>query len=570
MSMSQLKWDRWRSTALVGLIAGALVTSVTAAEAGGRPAAFVIDANTGHIVSASNADDPRFPASLTKMMTLYVVFDLIEQGRLNYQTRIKISDKAASTPPSKLGLSEGDDIALIDAIKALITRSANDIAVAIAEHIAGSEEKFAALMTQRARTIGMKASTFQNASGLPNANQVTTARDMVTLGLRLHDDFPKHYPLFAIREFRYSGRSHANHNTMLNGYEGTEGIKTGYTSASGFNLVASVKRNSKHVMGAVFGGNSAASRNQTMRTLLNIALVKASSIKTRTPSVMVAHARPVPEPRPAARPVPQEVAARLKPDAAWNTKVAAAPATKSDTLPEPKLAAAETPKPRETIEIAKVRPVLIAPRAPKQAPVALAAAPATVAAPIPPPVEPEPARQAAAPLDIKLPPLAASAAPQQITNPPRPPSARTASAVQSVPQPVAVAVAAAAPTTAPLAGRGSPPSTLQQQAAILTGGPAAPAYHLSGPPRAAPPAPGGVEIQIGAFSSASEAERQLGLTRGKAGDLIGSAPGVAQPASANGKPIWRARFGGFQAASASNVCSELRRRQIDCLVVRPD
>ncbi len=548
---------------------GGLIAGTAAAEAGGRPAAFIIDANTGHIISASNADEPRFPASLTKMMTLYVVFDLIEQGRLNYQTRIKISDKAASTPPSKLGLSEGDDIALIDAMKALITRSANDIAVAIAEHIAGSEEKFAALMTQSARAIGMKASTFQNASGLPNSNQVTTARDMVTLGLRLHDDFPKHYALFAMREFRYGGNNHANHNTMLNSYEGTEGIKTGYTSASGFNLVASVKRNSKHVMGAVFGGNSAASRNQTMRTLLNIALFKASATKTRTPSAMMAQAKPVPEPRPVVRAAPQEGPSAPKPDAAWNTKVATAPAIKSDTPPEPKPAAVEGPKPREMIEMAKVRPVLVAPRAPKQAPLAIAAAPIVLTTPATPSAaEPEPVKQASVPLDIKLPPLAASAAPQQIPSKPGTSPTRVAAPPMAAQQPVAVA---AAPTPLLSAARGAPPSTLQQQAANMTGTQPAPTYNLSGPPRAAPATTaGGVEIQIGAFSSAAEAERQLGLARGKAGDLIGAAPGVAQPASVNGKPIWRARFGGFQSASATNVCSELRRRQIDCLVVKAE
>jgi D-alanyl-D-alanine carboxypeptidase len=560
---------------LLATLTGSLVWA-SAAHAGGKPAAFVIDANTGNVISANNADEPRFPASLTKMMTLYVVFDLIEQGRLNYQTRIKISDKAASTPPSKLGLEEGDDIALIDAIKSLITRSANDIAVAIAEHIAGTEEKFAALMTQRARAIGMKASTFKNASGLPNENQVTTARDMITLGLRLHDDFPKHYALFSVREFRYAGRSHANHNTMLNGYEGTEGIKTGYTQASGFNLVASVKRNSKHVMGAVFGGASAASRNQTMRTLLNLALFKASSTKTRAPvAAAVAQARPVPEPRPAVRPaLTQEVAQPAKPKSDWTAQVAAAPTatpTRTDTPPE---APTSAPKPREIIEIAKVRPVLVAPRPPRQAPVVVAAAPPAVVAPST--AEPEPVRQAAVttPIEIRMPPLAASAVAQApappITQVRTPAPAPSRAPVMSPATPIVASAPAAVPAPAPTPARGTPPSTFQQQAANLASGSSQPAYHLSGPPRATGPAAAGVEIQIGAFSSAAEADRQLGLARSKAADLIGAAPGVTQAASANGKSIWRARFGGFQSQQASNVCTELRRRQIDCLVVRSE
>jgi D-alanyl-D-alanine carboxypeptidase len=558
----------------------------TRAEAGGKDAAFIIDANTGNIISASNADEPRYPASLTKMMTLYVVFDLIEQGRLNYQTRIKFSDKAASAPPSKLGIEEGEDIALVDAIKSLITRSANDVAIAIAEHIAGSEEKFAALMTQRARAIGMKASTFKNASGLPNSDQVTTARDMVTLGLRLHDDFPKHYALFSTREFRYAGRSHANHNTMLNGYEGTEGIKTGYTQASGFNLVASVKRNSKHVMGAVFGGASAASRNQTMRTLLNIALFKASSTKTRVPAAtLLAQARTAPspalEPRPAARPAPvpaPEIAQVTKAKADWAPKVATAP-TPVEVLAEAPAPAALMRQPG-TIEIAKVRPVLVAPRPPRQAPIVVAAASPTAATASA--AEPEPVRpvSGSAPLEITLPPLAASAvavpspAPARTPAPvaARAPAAPVAAVARAPAVSPSIAIQAAAPAAvqATATGRGAPPSTFQQQAANLSGGASQPAYHLSGPPRAASPAATGVEIQIGAYSSAAEADRQLGLARSKAGDLIGAAPGAAQATSANGKPIWRARFGGFQAQQASNVCTELRRRQIDCLVVRAE
>ncbi len=559
---------------LLVALAGSAVW-VPGAQAGGKPAAFIIDANTGTVISASNADEPRYPASLTKMMTLYVVFDLIEQGRLNYQTRIRISDKAASAPPSKLGVEEGDDIALIDAIKSLITRSANDIAIAIAEHIAGSEEQFAALMTQRARAIGMKASTFKNASGLPIESQVTTARDMVTLGLRLHDDFPRHYALFSIRDFRYAGRSHANHNTMLNGYEGTEGIKTGYTQASGFNLVASVKRNSKHVMGAVFGGASAASRNQTMRTLLNIALFKASSTKTRVPAaILVAQTRtapsPVPEPRPAVRPAPaQEVAQASKTKTDWAAKVATVP-TPVEVLAE---APAQRPlmRPPGTIEIAKVRPVLVAPRPPRQAPlVVAAAAPTAVAAST---AEPEPVRPVtgSAPLEISLPPLAASAVavPQPSSIPARV-IAPITPRVPAVSPPVAIQPASPAAVQAPAQARGAPPSTFQQQAANLSGGAPQPAYHLSGPPRVASPAASGVEIQIGAYSNAAEADRQLGLARTKAADLIGAAPGSAQATSANGKPIWRARFGGFQAQKASNVCTELRRRQIDCLVVRAE
>ncbi|HRK19621.1 MAG TPA: D-alanyl-D-alanine carboxypeptidase family protein, partial [Hyphomicrobiaceae bacterium] len=270
------------TVATAGLVM--LAPLATPAAAAPRQAALVIDANTGAVISSHEADEPRYPASLTKMMTLYVLFDLVEQGRLTYQSRIRISETAASQPPSKLGLEPGSEISVIDAVKALVTKSANDIAVAVAERIAGSEQKFAALMTQKARAIGMTRTVFRNASGLPDDEQVTTARDMVTLALRLQDDFPKHYPLFATREFRFGANTYQNHNTLLGRYEGIDGIKTGYTRASGFNLVSSVRRGQKHIVGVVIGGKSAASRNQTMRTLLNIGLVRGSNTKTRVPA----------------------------------------------------------------------------------------------------------------------------------------------------------------------------------------------------------------------------------------------------------------------------------------------
>ena len=531
------------------VIAAILVCGTSlSSEAAERAASFIIDANTGAVVSAYKADEPRYPASLTKMMTMYVAFDLLQQGRLAETTRIRISPHAASAQPTKLGLEPGDDIALIDAIKSLVTLSANDIAIAIAEHIAGTEERFAALMTQKARAIGMRNTTFKNASGLPNSEQVTTARDMVTLGMRLHDDFPKYYVLFATRDFRYAGRTHPNHNTLLNNYEGTEGIKTGYTSASGFNLVASVKRGPRHVMGAVFGGVTANSRNQTMRTLLNIALFKASAVKTRTPVVATARARPAPEPR--AEPRPQtQYASLTKPNAA---PVPAWPQAQVQPLVQPQAqstqVAASTPPPDRTVEMARVRPVLVAPRAPRQAPTV--DAPAAQTAPVITPAQP-----------VRI----ASAAPVA-PYPQRAPIA-VAPYQPSAYQPAMAAGLAPLPPQ-PVPARGNPPSTLQQQAAALHGGASAVA-------RPQPVAANGVassmtEIQIGAYATAGEAERQLALVRSKAPELLGGAQAKTQPTNAGGKPLWRARFAGFDASQAGTVCTELRRRQIDCLVTRAE
>jgi D-alanyl-D-alanine carboxypeptidase len=317
-----------------------------AAQAAGRHAVLVIDANTGRILHQRSADEQRHPASLVKLMTLYLIFEMIEAGRLTYRTKIRFSAKAAGAAPSRLGVEEGTEIDLIDAIKALIAKSANDVAVAVAEHIAGSEQRFAQLMTSKARQLGMKATEFRNASGLPDDAQVTTARDMITLALRLQDDFPKHYPLFATRTFSWGGDTFRNHNTLLFSYPGIDGMKTGYIRASGFNVVASVRRGKKHVVAAYFGGKTAALRNAAVRARLDAALLKASETRTRRPAApltALAKAPPVvatvpapkPAPRPTARteievlrvrPVPAAATPPPKAEAAPNGKSTAGPA----------------------------------------------------------------------------------------------------------------------------------------------------------------------------------------------------------------------------------------------------
>ena len=244
-------------------------------------AAMVIDAKTGAVLHAYRANEKRFPASLTKMMTLYLVFERLHQGRLSPKTQMQVSARAAAAQPSKLGLRVGDRIAVNVAIKALVTKSANDVAVTIAEHIAGSEVAFAKLMTKKARRLGMKRTTFKNASGLPNKKQVTSARDMLTLALRLSDDFPRYYRNFSLRSFTYRGRRYGSHNKLLKTFRGTDGIKTGYTRAAGFNLVASVRRDNKHVLGVVFGERSAAVRNKRLSRLLSKGLARASTRRTR-------------------------------------------------------------------------------------------------------------------------------------------------------------------------------------------------------------------------------------------------------------------------------------------------
>ena len=280
--MLRRRWaDGVRAFAIFLLLLLAVSAVSTAPAEAAKYAAIVIDANSGRVLHQSHADAPRYPASLTKMMTLYIVFDMLRAGRVTLDTRLRISENAASQPPSKLRLKPGSTIRLGDAIRALVTKSANDVATAIAENLAGSETKFARYMTWRARQIGMTRTTFRNASGLPDPYQTTTARDMATLALRLIDDHPNYYRFFKLRYFRYGGRRYRNHNGLLFNFKGTDGIKTGYTRASGFNLVASVRRGRKHLIGVVMGGKSAGQRNRRMRALLSKAFGRAAIRLTR-------------------------------------------------------------------------------------------------------------------------------------------------------------------------------------------------------------------------------------------------------------------------------------------------
>ena len=294
-----LNWLRSLSLAIIAAFA---VTVVGATAEAATSAAIVVDAKTGKVLYSSNADARCYPASLTKMMTLYMLFEALDSGKVTLSSRIPISKHAAAQPPSKLGLKPGQTIAVKDAILSLVTRSANDIAAAIGEFLGGTESGFAVKMTAKARAIGMKGTTFKNASGLPDPGQVTTARDMALLGRALQDRFPKYYAYFKTPSFTYGGRKIANHNRLLGRVDGVDGIKTGYTKASGFNLVTSVNRDGRSVVAVVLGGKSGSSRDQRMAGLLADYVPKAST-GTRTAAVIapattaLAFASAVPTPR---------------------------------------------------------------------------------------------------------------------------------------------------------------------------------------------------------------------------------------------------------------------------------
>jgi D-alanyl-D-alanine carboxypeptidase len=319
---------------LIGLAASLSVTG--SANANAKYAGVVIDVKTGKTLYADNADNLRYPASLTKIMTLYMLFGELEAGRVSLNTRMKVSKRAAGQAPSKLALKAGSTIRVKDAISALVTKSANDVAVVIAEHIGGTESKFAAKMTQTARRLGMKKTTFKNASGLPNSGQRTTARDMARLGMAIQDRYPKYYKYFSTRSFSYKGKSYRNHNRLLGTVKGVDGIKTGYIRASGFNLVTSVKRDGRHIVAVVMGGRTGKSRDAHMKDLIGRYLKSASTGRRTTPLVA---SRDVPLPR--ARSVAAAAAAgnlipQIRPD-----NIVTASVTGSATADEPEIGSAD-------------------------------------------------------------------------------------------------------------------------------------------------------------------------------------------------------------------------------------
>lgn len=538
--------------ALLAAFSFELLAVARPALAAGRHASLVIDVNSGQTLHSLAADELRYPASLTKIMTLYLVFELLEQGKLTLASRVRISQRAASQAPSRLGLDPGDEITVGDIIRSLIVKSANDMAVAIAEHIGGSEERFAQMMTAKAHQLGMRSTMFRNASGLPDPAQVTTARDMATLALALMDHFPRYYPMFAARAFSYAGTVHRTHNTLLGSFEGTDGIKTGYTSASGFNLVASVRRNGRHVVGVYFGGQTAAVRNAHMKVLLTRGIARAATQRTRrvlvadshrrhavpVPKSKTAHSAPVvPAPVPAVRP---PVARTIWSAPGAGQGPAEAPVTIAKVRPvTADVPSSPAPQGGTPVAIAKVRRVAILPRG--RAPAAAPSAPHRPPAAAAPHVAMHPAPQS-----------------------PHRPAPPATGAIGAQPSTLGAQAARLDHGQAPvLPATGAPPMTV----AALP-----PAYHLKGSVQSAPSpaAAGTIGIQVGAYLSESEARRQLQAVQANSGALLAGRQPLAQTGQSGGRRVFRARFAGFDAPGAASACNELRRMRIDCLVTRLD
>ncbi len=421
-----------RIVVLLGLLAAVSLGAVAPAEAARKrqakrggyappQAAIVVDAKTGKVLYGQNEDAPRIPASITKVMTLYVLFEQMEKGRFSAETPMRVSAYAAAQAPSKLGLQAGDTIRTEDAIKALVTKSANDVAVVVAENVGGSEAEFARMMTNKARQIGMASTTFRNPHGLPaNPPNITTARDLATLGRAIQDRFPRYYAYFGTRVFHYQGSAHANHNKLLGRVEGVDGIKTGFTRASGFNLLTSAKTDDRHVVAVVLGGRSGASRDQRMASLIDSTLPRAYAGRRTAPIVAEA---PVERARPAV-----VAAAGTAPS---GTVVAPVRVAQADPAP----AAVTTGSVKPPLDLSAMRPVQASMAGPTATPSGMRWNAGPQGAPVPPGTIPSaqaPVAQAPAPV---LP-------------------AQAEVKVASV-APVAVAPAKAAPAAAPEARRPS-------------------------------------------------------------------------------------------------------------------
>jgi len=555
----------------------------------------IVDGNSGAVLASNNPDGSRHPASLTKIMTLYLLFERLESGKMTLDTEMDVSEHASEQAPTKLGLRPGQTIKVEDAIKGLVTRSANDAAVVIAEAIAGDEGDFAKLMTRKARALGMTRTVYRNASGLPDDDQVTTARDQSTLGRAIQDRFPRYYRYFSTSVFNYHGQSIRNHNHLLGSVEGIDGIKTGYTRASGFNLVSSLRRGNHHLVGVVLGGRSGGSRDAIMRNLLAENLEKSATKRTvaaiteRNPAdagtdVAEADTRPT------------EMVQLNGAGAAASAEpaMAALPATRPAAPAKPSLmaaAAAALPPPPAKPEQARVEQQA----RPEPAPFTNGVIQTQPIAVIPGSAEPmKPVRVKTVQIKAGQMKLAAAGPSQPatpITNaipPARAEVAETSSAMvakaettktemtkpEMPPQPANHGTGNGVLGVLPAASVPSTPSQAFTSQALAYAEPAPQAQpqmvHQNGAIKpAAAIAHAGWIIQVGALESESEAKQRIDLARNQARGLLSKADPFTEPVVAkDNRKLYRARFAGLERDQAEAVCKTLKRADISCITVR--
>jgi len=525
-----------------------------------KDAALVVDGATGKVLYARNETAERHPASLTKMMTLYLLFDALKAGKITMQTQMPVSFHASIQKPTKLFLRPGQTIDVDTAIRAIVIRSANDVAVVIAEALGGTESHFAEMMTERARQLGMKETNYHNASGLPDPLQITTAQDLAVLAHHLAYDYPQYFPYFGLSGFNYKGTWYPTHDNLIGRYDGADGIKTGYTGASGFNLVSSVTRGNTHVIAVVMGGRTAVRRDLEMVRLLDQTFTQIAANPTLVAS------RTVPWQHVAQAAAPVQVASRL-PEVAAAPQLASAGSVPSTVQTEDEDAAENVRAPDESFSLthaedaASATPVATTPTAP--------AHPKPV-----PPVLPKLATQSAPlkPLPA-VPPRGAQAVPSQQmaqthrvqTQPveaprpdPRPDMAAAGAVVARADATLAAAqsrlVKTAVNTSSPAVDAPRPQirPSLREDAAEVESEPV--------------PTPGhNWTIQIGAYADKALAAAQLKTYYGKAQDVLARANQIIAPiTSSKGHTLYRARFGLFAEQEARDVCNRLTQRGQTC------
>jgi D-alanyl-D-alanine carboxypeptidase len=580
-----------------------------------RYADIVVDGNSGAILHASNPDALRHPASLTKIMTLYLLFEQLEAGKLKLDSALEVSEHAATQSPTKLGLRNGQTIKVEDAIKGIVTRSANDAAVVVAENVGGDEEAFAKLMTRKAQALGMTHTVYRNASGLPNDEQVTTARDQALLGRTIQERFPRYYKYFSTRTFEYHGESIGNHNRLLGSVDGVDGIKTGYIGASGFNIVTSVHRDNRFLLAVVFGGSSAGSRDERVRELIHDYIAQAS-VQHTAPAVAEAETKPgaksahfavasassvpvtptaakaetKPQTKPEAKSAPAYALASAssvpfaltsakpepKPEAksaaqvyavASATSVPVTLTSKSDpsattTVQVPRWGATNSaPAPRvapavgseDPIHPVMVKTILVRPGSTQTASLA----------PLQLPAQTESPAQVAAPATTQT----ITAAPAKTAVLPFPPPGTRPGAIGGLPSHITTGTAGSVtdPVPAPTVAAAPPPSPAPVTPAAVT-----PVAAHSSAPAAAPQtqAHAGWIIQVGAFPAEGEAKQRLNSVQSKASKFLASADAFTETVSKGDSKLYRARFAGLGKEQAEAACNFLKHNDVDCMTIK--
>jgi D-alanyl-D-alanine carboxypeptidase len=504
-----------------------------------RYADIVVDANTGDVLHNVSGDSTRHPASLTKIMTLYLLFERLEAGRLKLDSKLDVSENATEQAPTKLGVKAGQTIAVEDAIKALVTKSANDIAVVIAETLAGSEEEFAKLMTRKARALGMSRTVYKNASGLPDDDQITSARDQALLAMAIQDRYPKYYRYFSTSSFEWRGVSIRNHNRLLGRVEGVDGIKTGYTRASGFNLVTSVKRGKRHLVAVVLGGRSGGARDARMRELIS-AHVEEGSV-TRTAPRIAEAPEPTEQRPPKARIASADKAAAFPKEAASQNREAPRQETaRQDNVTTAAIPAAR-PAPGSTDPI---KPNLV-----KTLSVKASASQSAAIAPVSLLSSSPVTSQAHATLAMRNEP----------DLPPPPPGAKPGVLG------VLTAQAPAATSVVPKAAMAYAPAGANEP---VVSAPAPAVRTAAAIPSSENKLRSGWIIQVGAYEDIAEAREKMTAAKAKAAGLLQGSDPFTETVVRGDKTLYRARFAGLKQDQAEAACRQLKRSDIVCMAIR--